>query len=87
MTDQFDPSAHTVAETQEHLAKADTTERERVQALEAEGANRKGIVEWMPTADDVEPDADGYTRVPVDAYQPGEPIERDDEGEDSDTEV
>lgn len=81
MTEQFDPTAHTVAETQDYLADADAAERERVQAAEAEGQARKGIVEWVPSADQVEPDEDGYTRVPVaaeDAYVPGEPIETED---------
>lgn len=77
---EFDPNAHTVTETQDYLASADADERERVQALEAEGQARKGIVEWVPSADQVEPDEDGYTRVPVaeaDAYKPGEPVQRD----------
>lgn len=82
MTEQFDPSAHTVAETQDYLASADADERERVQSAEADGQNRKGIVEWAPTADQVEPDEDGYTRVPVDAYVPGEPVPVEDDADD-----
>lgn len=89
VTDLFNPADHTVAETQEHLASADGTEVQRVKDLEAAGSNRKGIMEWQPTASDVEPDEDGYTRVPVpesEAYVPGEPIVYDDD-EDDDTEV
>ena len=81
MTEQFDPTTHTVAETQDYLASADADERQRVQDAEAAGQGRKGIVEWVPSADQVEPSEDGYTRVPVpedQAYRPGEPVERED---------
>lgn len=61
----YDPSAHKADEVVKYLAKADSHERERVQAAEAQGQNRKTITEWTPTPGEVAPDADGYTRVPV----------------------
>lgn len=76
----YDPTEHTVAEVTDYLATADEDERQRVQEAEAVGKDRLGIVNWTPTADQVEPDEDGYTRVPVtDAYQPGPPAPEGDE--------
>lgn len=74
---QFDPSTHTVTETVAYLEGADSAERQRVQDAEAAGSNRVGIVGWTPSVDDLQPDDDGYTRVPVpedQAYVPGEPV-------------
>lgn len=80
----FDPANHNLAEVRAHLAAADTEELERVKALEA-GADqpRKGVLEFTPSVAAIEPDEDGYTRVPVESpYQPGTPIEAP-EGDDA----
>lgn len=74
---QNDPSTASVDEVTAYLAKAEPAEVERVKALEAapDGKNRKGIVEWAPSASTAKPDEDGYTRRLVeDAYRPGEPV-------------
>lgn len=44
-TGPFDPADHTVAQVNAYLADADEDERARVLAAEAEGRNRRGIVE------------------------------------------
>lgn len=64
---QFDPSDHTVAEVQAHLADASVEEFQRVQALEEGGAKRKGVLEYVqdPSTASPEPDEDGYTRIVV----------------------
>lgn len=80
-----DPSGYTVTQVTDYLATASAEDAATVKTAEgAPGAkNRRGILEYAPAADQVEADEDGYTRVLVDdAYQPGEPIERD---EDDDT--
>jgi hypothetical protein len=45
----FDPSTATVDQVAEYLAGADAEERERVLAAEAEGKNRKGVLDLAPT--------------------------------------
>jgi len=78
-----DPADFTVAEVTDFLATADAETLGRVKALEDAGKQRTGIMSYVPSAEDVKADEDGYTRVPVeDAYRPGEPIERDDDAED-----
>jgi len=44
-TGRFDPADHTVAQVNAYLASAGEDERARVLAAEAEGRNRRGIVE------------------------------------------
>lgn len=51
---QFDPSEHTVAEVNEHLATADEAERKRVLDAEAAGKNRSTV---SPPAGDAPVDA------------------------------
>lgn len=41
----FDPSGHSVEEVNDHLEQADDGERARVLAAEADGKDRKGIVD------------------------------------------
>lgn len=74
-TTEHDPADFTVDQVTLAMAK-DPEVVEFVKELEAEGKARKGILDWAPTVADVEPDEDGYTRVPVpedQAYVPGEP--------------
>lgn len=75
---EFIPTDHNLAQVRDHLAGADVEEVARVKALESESETpRKGVLEWVPRSSDLEPDADGYTRVLVeDPYAAGEPIER-----------
>jgi hypothetical protein len=61
---QFNPTDHTVAEVNEHLATADADERERVLAAEAEGKNRSTVT--APADDETteaEPEGKGLTVV------------------------
>ena len=74
---EFDPTEHTVAEVQEHLADADPVETARVVALEQNAEKpRKGVTDLAPPPEVLEnPDRpqegdswegeDGYTRVVV----------------------
>lgn len=64
MDEQFDPTTHTVAETQEYLAMASPDEFTRALEAEKAGRNRKGILEFTQgsTSDAPEPSEDGYTR-------------------------
>lgn len=50
----YDPSQHTVDEVAEYLEGADEAERDRVIAAEAEGKNRKGILDLATTGKDAE---------------------------------
>lgn len=79
MTSEYDPRDHTVSEVQDYLKTADPEEFLRVLVAEESGQARKGVLEFTVPLDavaDLEPDEDGYTRVPVpDAYQPGSPLE------------
>ena len=75
-----DPADFTVDQVTAFLATADAETTGRVKALEDAGKQRVGIMTYTPSADDAKPDADGYSRVLVeDAYQPGEPIQRDED--------
>jgi hypothetical protein len=57
--DGYNPDEHTVDEVNAYLADADDTERQRVLSVEADGQNRKGIMEGphAPTDGSDEPDA------------------------------
>lgn len=90
MNPESNPADFTVDQVTKYLATADAAEAERVKALEADGKARRGVLDYVPDADDVEPDEDGYTRVPVptdQAYVPGEPIPETSEAEDAALEV
>lgn len=85
-----DPADFTVDQVTAFLVTADAETTGTVKALEDAGKQRVGIMTYTPTAHDVKPDADGYSRVLVeDAYQPGAPIERDanDDAEGDDTQA
>lgn len=68
-----DPAEFTVAEVTKFLDTADAETTVAVKAQEDAGKKRVGILTHEPAPADS--DEDGYTRRPVDAYQPGEPIE------------
>jgi hypothetical protein len=73
-TPDEDPADFTVDQVSAFLATADAETFSRVQAREAEGKNRTGIT--GVTKPRVALDGgDGYTRVPVEAYRPGTPLE------------
>lgn len=81
-----DPADFTVDQVTAFLATASAEDTVTVKAAEgAEGAKgRKGILDYQAPVGDGKPDADGYTRVLVeDAYQPGEPIESDEDTDDT----
>ncbi|GAA3223228.1 hypothetical protein [Actinocorallia longicatena] len=57
---RYDPSQHTVAEVNEHLATLDPEERARVLAAERDGKARRGILAAADPTDNptVDPDAE-----------------------------
>lgn len=74
-TQPYDPDAYKVDEVRDYLKAATADEVGRVKAAEAEGQNRKGIMDWAPDKPSTTKDGgDGYDRVPVDdPYPAGTP--------------
>lgn len=63
----FDPNDHNIGDVQVALNAADGPEFARIKAAERDGKGRKGVLEYTQNPANVEPSADGYTRVIVDA--------------------